>query len=86
MDVTEQDIRNVSDGSAWILQRKVEYVPFIPTEDEPSKAEIRLMILWADKPLLATNLVRMSKGKMMGVDFNKDRTWVGSSIAYLPVL
>jgi len=25
--------------------------------------------------------VRMSQGKMMGVDFNKDKTWVGSSIA-----
>jgi len=23
----------------------------------------------------------MSQGKMMGVDFNKDKTWVGSSIA-----
>ncbi|MEY2577853.1 MAG: hypothetical protein QOI49_677, partial [Verrucomicrobiota bacterium] len=27
------------------------------------------------------NLVRMSQGKMMGVDFNKEKTWVGSSIA-----
>jgi hypothetical protein len=27
------------------------------------------------------NLVRMSQGKMMGVDFNKDKTWVGASIA-----
>jgi hypothetical protein len=23
----------------------------------------------------------MSQGRMMGVDFNKDKTWVGSSIA-----
>jgi len=23
----------------------------------------------------------MSQGKMMGVDFNKDKSWVGSSIA-----
>jgi hypothetical protein len=27
------------------------------------------------------NLVRMSQGKMMGVDFNKEKTWVGSTIA-----
>ena len=32
-------------------------------------------------PTLVNNLVRMSQGKMMGVDFNKDKTWVGSSIA-----
>jgi len=25
--------------------------------------------------------VRMSQGKMMGVDFNIDNTWVGASIA-----
>jgi hypothetical protein len=25
--------------------------------------------------------VRMSQGKMMGIDFNKDKTWVGSNIA-----
>jgi hypothetical protein len=26
----------------------------------------------------------MSKGKMMGVDFNKDRTWIGASVAFHP--
>jgi hypothetical protein len=25
--------------------------------------------------------VRMSQGKMMGVDFNVEKTWVGASIA-----
>jgi len=34
------------------------------------------------KPVPVHNIVRLSKGKMMGVDFNKDQTWVGSSIAY----
>jgi len=24
----------------------------------------------------------MSKGKMMGVDFNKNKTWVGSTLAF----
>ena len=48
-----------------------------------SKAEIRMMFLWPEEgdPVLVNNLVRMSQGKMMGVDFNKDKTWVGSSIA-----
>jgi hypothetical protein len=84
VDVTKQDLLNVTDPSGWILQKKVRYAPFVPTEDEPSKAEIRLMFLWTDRPLLVNNLVRMSKGKMMGVDYNKNRTWVGSSIAFAP--
>jgi hypothetical protein len=27
-------------------------------------------------------LARMSKGKMIGVDFNKEKTWVGSSAVF----
>jgi hypothetical protein len=41
-----------------------------------------MMFLWDEKPKLVNNLVRMSKGKMMGVDFNKNKTWVGSSLAF----
>jgi hypothetical protein len=33
---------------------------------------------------LATNLVRLSRGKMHGVDHNKDLTWVGSSVGIWP--
>ena len=42
-----------------------------------------MMFVWPEKgePILVNNLVRMSQGKMMGVDFNKEKTWVGSSIA-----
>ena len=42
------------------------------------------MFVWPEgdqDPTLVNNLVRMSQGKMMGVDFNKEKTWVGSSIA-----
>ena len=49
------------------------------------KIEIRMMFLRPDdeaKPILAQNLVRLSRGKMLGVDFNKQFTWVGSSIAF----
>ena len=69
----------------WILQKKVQYAEFVPTPDGPkSKAEIRMMFVWPDEdpaPTLVNNLVRMSQGKMMGVNFNKEKTWVGSSIA-----
>ena len=43
-----------------------------------------MMFVWPDQdrdPTLVNNLVRMSQGKMMGVDFNIDKTWVGASIA-----
>jgi len=30
-------------------------------------------------------LVRMSQGRMAGVDFNKDKTWVGSIALYRPI-
>ena len=69
---------------SWILQKKVQYAEFLETVDgRRSKAEIRMMFLWPDggEPILVNNLVRMSQGKMMGVDFNKDKTWVGASIA-----
>jgi hypothetical protein len=69
----------------WILQRKIDYAAFVPTVDgQQSKGEIRMMFVWPDKdrdPTLINNLVRMSQGKMMGVDFNIDKTWVGASIA-----
>lgn len=82
VDVTKEMLDKVSDKSNYILQEKVEYAPLIETPDEPAKVEVRLMILWDDKPVLATNLIRTSKGKMMGVDFNKNKTWVGSNLAY----
>jgi len=84
VDLTKQMLYKISDKKNYILQEKIEYAPLIETPDEPSKVEIRMMFLWprAKKPILVNNLIRMSKGKMMGVDFNKNKTWVGSSVAY----
>ena len=85
MEPTREKLAALKDPHQWILQKKVEYASFVPTVDGPkSKAEIRMMFVWPEEdrdPTLANNLVRMSQGKMMGVDFNKDKTWVGSSIA-----
>src|SRR3984893_5306526 len=85
MDPTQEKIRALNDPHEWILQKKVQYAEFVPTLDGPkSKAEIRMMFVWPAQdrhPTLVNNLVRMSQGKMMGVDFNKEKTWVGSSIA-----
>lgn len=67
----------------FILMRKVQYVPVIATLDVPAKAEVRLLFANDQGEIkLLTNLVRLSKGKMIGVDFNKDKTWVGGSVGF----
>jgi hypothetical protein len=84
MEPTHQKVSALETPHEWILQKKADYAAFVPTPDGPkSKAELRMMFLWPanGEPVLANNLARMSQGKMMGVDFNKDKTWVGSSIA-----
>jgi hypothetical protein len=85
MEPTREKIAGLQNPHEWILQKKVDYAPFVPTIDgHKSKAEIRMMFVWPDQdrdPTLVNNLVRMSQGKMMGVDFNIDKTWVGASIA-----
>jgi hypothetical protein len=84
MEPTVEKLRALEKPEEWILQKKVTYAEFIRTIDgRKSKAEIRMMFIWPDggEPVLVNNLVRMSQGKMMGVDFNKEKTWVGSNIA-----
>lgn len=82
-DVTRDELEAIPDKENYILQKKVNYEPVIETLDIPAKAEIRILMAWHNNNYVPlNNLVRLSKGKMMGVDFNKDKTWVGSSIAY----
>src|SRR6266403_2606674 len=84
MEPSREKLAALEKPHEWILQKKVDYAPFVETVDGlKSKAEIRMMFVWpyGGEPTLVNNLVRMSQGKMMGVDFNKDKTWVGSSIA-----
>jgi hypothetical protein len=85
IDVTPEDIEKITDPENWILQRKVKYADIIETPDIPAKVEIRIMYVWKDgwdRPQPVINLARLSKGKMIGVNFNKDKTWVGGSVAY----
>lgn len=85
IDVTQQDIDALTDPQHYILQRKVKYADIIPTPDVPAKAEIRMMYVWpegASRPHAAINLARLSKGKMIGVRYNKDKEWVGGSVAF----
>lgn len=85
IDVTPEDIAAITDRHNWILQRKVQYAEAILTPDEPAKGEIRIFYFWpkgAARPFAAQNLARLSKGKMIGVRYNKDKEWVGGSLAF----
>ena len=85
IDIHQEDIDKINDPHNWILQRKVNYADIIETPDAPAKAEIRLMYLWkegAARPEPVINLARLSKGKMIGTRYNKDKQWVGGSVAF----
>ncbi|MBK9014339.1 MAG: hypothetical protein IPM82_09735 [Saprospiraceae bacterium] len=78
----------VEDRKNFILQKKVAYAPIIQTLDDPAKAEIRMMLVWEDgaaRPQVITNLVRLSKGEMVGVRYNMGKTWVGGSVGFFEV-
>lgn len=82
IDVKTEDLDNLADPENWILQEKVAYAPVVETPEGGVKAEIRLLYLWPDgeaKPTLAISLARLSRGKMIGVRYNKDFTWVGGT-------
>ena len=82
IDVTKEDIDKITDKENWIIQRKVNYAAVIETPDQPAKAEIRIFYFWeegAKRPVAANHLSRLSKGKMIGVRYNKDKEWVGGS-------
>jgi uncharacterized protein (UPF0248 family) len=69
----------------YLLQRKVVYEPVIQAPDGLVKTELRLLFSWEEneaKPRLITNLARLSRGEMIGVKFNKDKTWVGGSVCF----
>ena len=87
LNPTKEIIRQISDKSNFILQRKVNYEPlFEDINGDFSKAEIRLLYIWQEDeshPKLLENLVRMTKAAMVNVDFNKkDAIWIGGSCAF----
>ncbi|MBK8517390.1 MAG: hypothetical protein IPL55_14230 [Saprospiraceae bacterium] len=85
IDVTREDIDAIEDKSNYILQRKVHYEPVLKSPNDPVKVEVRMLMIWPEndpKPHVAVNLVRLSKGKMIGVKYNKDKDWVGGSVGF----
>ena len=85
IDISPGDIENIKDPSGWILQEKVNYANCIETPTGPAKAELRLFYFWDEEKqqyIATMNLARLSKGKMIGVNYNKNATWVGGSLGY----
>ncbi len=85
---TRGKIAAIEKPGEWLLQRKVAYAPVLETPDGPAKAEVRLIFAGdgTAMPALLNQLVRLTKGAMHGVDFNRGRTWVGASAGFHPPL
>lgn len=84
-NVTLDDIKKVTEPDNYILQKKVAYYPGVESLDGMVKCEVRVMLVWPDNsenPIFTTNLTRLSKGELIGVKFNKNKTWVGGSLSY----
>jgi hypothetical protein len=70
----------------YLLQQRMRFEPTVETPHGLTQAEFRILYLWPDRGKLtpALSLVRLGRGKMMGVDHNKNQEWVGASAAFYP--
>ena len=86
LSFTKEELDAISDKENFLIQRKVKYEPIIEDkEGNLIKTEIRMLFTWEDnapRPKLVTNLARLSRGAMIGVNFNKNFDWVGGSCAF----
>lgn len=82
LHITAADLDDLPDKQNYLLQRKVAYEPVVQSPDGLVKCEIRLLYIWPTgeaRPQLLAGLSRLSRGEMIGVDFNKDKDWVGGT-------
>ncbi len=85
LNVTAEMLDELEDRENYILQKKVAYEPFPIAPNGGVKVEIRMLMIWEHgKPnaRIVNNLVRLSKGAMIGVKYNKDLDWVGASVGF----
>ena len=80
---SREDVARIEDPSQYILQERLEFASLIETPHGATKAEIRMMYIWLDELRAVTTIVRMGRGKMMGVDHNRDLEWVGASAGFI---
>jgi len=76
----------VENRGEYLLQQRMRFEHTIDTPCGMTQAEIRILYLWPDDGVLtpALSLVRLGRGKMMGVDHNRNQEWVGASAAFFP--
>jgi hypothetical protein len=94
---TADDIAAIPEGQRhlYVLQERISFTPVIDTPFGATQAEIRLMFVNAEPAVdqaaskstpgfeFVLPLVRMGRGRMMGVDHNKGLRWVGAAAALM---
>jgi hypothetical protein len=83
---TDHDIASIAPDQRhlYILQRRVAFTPVIRTPEGDTQAELRIMMVREGNGYRAVMpLVRMGRGKMMGVDHNKGLRFVGAAAALM---
>lgn len=80
---TDADIAAIPHGRRhdYVVQERVRFTPVIETPHGPTQVEIRIMYVWLDRLTPVLPLLRMGRGRMMGVDHNTNLEWVGASAA-----
>jgi len=81
--VKKSDVEAVLQKDLYVLQKKVNYASIVQAPVGMIKAEVRILAVWPENdenPTFMSNLVRLSRGEMIGVKFNKDKEWVGGTI------
>ena len=83
----ELDAIPAEERGGYLLQQRMRFVPTVETPQGLTQTEFRILYVWPDGGALtsAITLVRLGRGKMMGVDHNRDMAWVGASAALFPI-
>lgn len=88
-DPTQKLLGSIPPGQRheYLLQQRMRFEPTIETPHGLTQAEFRILYLWPDGGTLTPvlSLVRLGRGKMMGVDHNKGFAWTGASAAFFPL-
>jgi hypothetical protein len=84
-DPTDEDLAAIPPDRRhdYVLQERVRFTPVIETPHGATQVEIRVMYVWLDRLTPVMPLLRLGRGKMMGVDHNKNLEWVGASAALI---
>jgi len=86
---TQEEIERIPEASRadYILQERVNFEATIDTPPGRAKAEVRVMYVFDERTGLLrplNTIIRTGRGKMMGVDHNRDLDWVGASACFYP--